>query len=238
MSFFPQPGFMKYLSSVVIMTLVVASSLFSQDRFRVAVLAGVNFSQVDGDRFQGFDKSGFNGGIRGSTIFSERFHLDFEMLFSQRGAKSKNFTGIGRTYHHFDVRFNYAEIPILLTVKWNKTVADKKKKTREHFHRYAFNFGASVGRMIKISVEERLDLRFTDEVLRKEFTSWEVIEDEIQKKDVSVMLGFTFYLTKEFGLMFRSSTSVIPLYDPLKNPTGYGNLQRNYFLTAMGIYQF
>ncbi len=222
---------------ILIGLLLFSSNLFSQSRFKVAVVGGFNISQIDGDNFVGYKKFGWNGGLRASTIFTKKVQLDFELLFSQRGSLSGDFEGFSKTPHWIDIQLNYAEIPILFTYKWKKVNSRKSKKAKNAFYKFAFNGGISVGRIIGTTVEERLDENKIDPTFFKRITSWELIEDHIIKSDITGTVGISYFLNKNIGVLMRSSTSLTPLYLPKKND-GYGKLMRNYYLTSMVFYQF
>lgn len=222
---------------LVALLLLLSSNLSSQGRFKAGVVGGINLSQIDGDNYAGYNKFGLTGGLRASTIITEKIQLDFEILFSQRGCVSDKFTGFNTTPHYFNIRLNYAEIPILFTYKWKKVKSKKSKKEKYAYYKYSFSGGASVGRVIRTKIEERLDLSFIDVQTQNKITSWVLIEDKIIKSDVTGTFGFSYYFNKNTGLLIRSSTSLTPLYRPSKNDN-YGKVMRNYYLTMMGFYQF
>ncbi|MEL6944126.1 MAG: hypothetical protein AAFO82_15815, partial [Bacteroidota bacterium] len=66
---------------LIIFTLLIVSVLQAQQRFKGAVVAGMNVSQIDGDLLFGFNKFGFNGGVQVSTIFTERWEMSVELLY-------------------------------------------------------------------------------------------------------------------------------------------------------------
>jgi len=222
---------------ILVVLMVFSTSIYSQKRFKAAVVGGVNFSQIDGDNFSGYDKIGWIGGLRASTIFTKKIQLDLELLFSQRGSVSDDFAGLTRTPHYFDIRLNYIEIPVLFSYKWKKIKSLKSKKGKFDYFQYAFNGGFSVGRVLQANIEERLDLRFIDPFLHPRITSWKLIEDQINRTDIALTLGFSYYFNKKVGVLLRSSTSLTPLYRP-ENNEGYGKLMRNFYLTTMAFYQF
>jgi len=221
---------------ILIMLLIISTNLFSQRRFSAAAVGGVNLSQIDGDNFSGFNKSGLVGGLRASTILKKQIQLDFELLFNQRGAISDRGAGFSRASHFFDVQLNYAEVPILFTYKWKEFSTKKDKKSKRTHYRRSFSGGFSIGRVIQSSIEERINITINP-LLGSRLTSWELIEDKIRRTDVSLTLGLSFYFYKNVGVLFRSSTSLTPLYLP-KNNDAYGSILRNYYLTSMVFYEF
>lgn len=81
---------------------------FGQGRFKAALLGGFNVSQVDGDNLYGYHKLGANAGVKAFAMFNEKFSLSFELLFAQKGSRSRTSQGLG-----YKLTLNYAEIPVL-----------------------------------------------------------------------------------------------------------------------------
>ena len=85
--------------------------------FRASVLAGANFSQIDGDDLLGFHKVGLNGGIRVVALLGEKWRVGPEILFSQQGAKRNINVSVYDRLH-----FNTLEIPLMVYYKdWRLT---------------------------------------------------------------------------------------------------------------------
>src|SRR5688572_18833955 len=77
--------------------------------FRTAAVLGINMSQIDGDNLAGYHKIGLNTGLKSYAMLSEKFSLSFEMLFSQKGARSTTFF---TPNHPVRLTLNYVEIPV------------------------------------------------------------------------------------------------------------------------------
>lgn len=84
--------------------------------FYGGVIAGVNFTQVDGDNFAGYHKMGFNVGGIVYTKLDEHFAASLEILYTQKGAKSKGFfnDNSGYVITDYGITLNYAEIPFMI----------------------------------------------------------------------------------------------------------------------------
>jgi hypothetical protein len=97
---------------------VVAQSYYVDDRtFYGGLIAGANFTQVDGDNFAGYHKTGFNlGGIVYSKL-DEHMAIGMEVLYVQKGARSKGFFTVapGKYITDYGITLNYAQVPILLS---------------------------------------------------------------------------------------------------------------------------
>lgn len=84
----------------------------------VGVVGGANFSQVDGDSYAGYHKFGFNAGGIGYLRLYRHLALSFEILYSQKGAKSNGarYSPVDSTtvITEYATDLRYAEIPVML----------------------------------------------------------------------------------------------------------------------------
>jgi hypothetical protein len=102
----------------VLLLLAMATCTISpgdaQRRFDAGIVAGANFSQVDGDDMRGFHQIGLVAGGRVDTRISRRFRLGLELLYSQMGSRLSDTDARPR----FDrIRINYVEVPVSLILK-------------------------------------------------------------------------------------------------------------------------
>ena len=89
---------------------------------------GTNLAQVDGDEAYGFYKVGLNIGLGAEVKFSDLFSGSIEANFNQKGARKYMF------YYGYNLRINYAEVPIMFHVTDN--------------HNVKFGIGASYSRPV------------------------------------------------------------------------------------------
>ncbi len=101
---------------LLIFFILLNSFLFAQI-FNGGLKLGINGSQVDGDSYAGYNKIGFNAGAFVNTKLKERLKLQFEMIYTQKGAYKPSKPEIG-DYFTSKLRLNYVEIPILLLYKY------------------------------------------------------------------------------------------------------------------------
>lgn len=115
----------------------MAQNYYLEDErtFYGGIIAGTNFTQVDGDNFAGYHKVGFNIGGIVYTPVAPHVALSMEVLYSQKGAKSKDYFVIspGQYITDYKITLNYAEVPIMLNY------FDKRKSN--------FGAGVSYGRL-------------------------------------------------------------------------------------------
>ncbi len=98
--------------------------------FEGGVAAGVNFSQVDGDNYAGFNKIGLNAGPLVHINFNANWSLSLEIDYSQKGSKTKPDPN---NYNTFIMQLHYVEVPALINYN------DK--------NRLIFQAGAAYGRL-------------------------------------------------------------------------------------------
>ena len=85
--------------------------------FYAGFIGGANFAQVDGDNFAGYHKVGANFGGIGYLRLQKHVSLSWEILYSQKGAKSNmmRVSGIDTVLIvKYGINANYAEIPLMI----------------------------------------------------------------------------------------------------------------------------
>jgi len=104
----------------------------------IGLVAGGNFCQVDGDSYAGYHKVGLNVGGIGYIQVHRRTAISFEMLYTQKGARSNNvrYSPIDSAtlITKYGINLNYVEIPVMLNY------FDKRKSH--------FGMGMSYSRLI------------------------------------------------------------------------------------------
>lgn len=141
--------------------------------FKADLIGGLNFCQVDGDRFGGYNKIGINGGIGISHEYSEKWTGGFEILYTSKGSK-KRIDPKDVNPQIFILSSKYIEFPIIATYKIQSlkelsfsggisvgvniggSVDDGITKTDANFNRmeYSLNLGANY--LISENVSVRL----------------------------------------------------------------------------------
>lgn len=87
-----------------------------QPRFQAGLIAGGNFSQVDGDRDAGVHKVGLNTGFSSYTMLAPDCYLNLEILYSQKGSSyAREWQSTAGSYFMlYQMKLNYIEIPLLV----------------------------------------------------------------------------------------------------------------------------
>lgn len=89
---------------------------FSQP-FGGGIFVGGNFSQIDGDRFSGYNLPGFYGGGFVNLELSEKSKAQIEFSYIRKGA-GNDFDETNSTF--YKVKLDYIEMPILLDYELHK----------------------------------------------------------------------------------------------------------------------
>jgi hypothetical protein len=82
---------------------------FSQT-FGGGFLAGLSMSQLDGDTWGGFHKAGFTGGIYTYTTITNKFDVQLELRYVQKGSQSNS----KDPEVFYRSTLNYIELPLFL----------------------------------------------------------------------------------------------------------------------------
>lgn len=77
--------------------------------FKATLMAGANFTQIDGDNDAGYHKVGLHGGLGAMIPLSENLDIGFEILYHELGSKTRNTAPA-----YFKSSFKYAEVPIIV----------------------------------------------------------------------------------------------------------------------------
>ncbi len=195
--------------------------LFAQPRFRAGAVAGLTASQIDGDLSAGYNKLGFQGGLRVTGRLKERTELSMEFLFSQRGCQHEL---IPRDFDQFpfSLTLNYVEVPVQWHFKDWFIEYDEEKYS---YYKVSFNIGLSYARLINSKVDD--DFNWLNGVA----------PDYLKKNDLGVVLGANFFVNRHFGFTVRWNRSLLLMYDSRTSPRG-GKSWNSHCLNFQTVYMF
>ena len=188
-----------------------------EQRFKAQVIAGLNASQLDGDRSAGYNKLGFVGGLSGVILLAPKIDVNIELLYSQRGSRSSLVPD--NSVFPFKIIADFIEVAALFNYKdWLDSSGD--------YYKFHFHGGFSYGRLIRSEAE--------DETAG---SNLEVAAQNFNKNDASFMLGATFFTGPHLGFTFRWSTSIGPLYFNDSQNINVPSL-RSYLISFRTVYMF
>jgi hypothetical protein len=194
-----------------VLTLFTAlKSQAQRDFFKATAVAGFNFSQIDGDRFGGYDKLGLNIGIGISHSFSDQLRAGFEMNFSQKGSK-KRIDPKAQFAQTFVIKSTYIDLPIL--AYFSPTEESK----------FTFMAGPNFGVYSGGTIDDGAIVR----------------DAEFRKFDLALLLGVEYQLTESLGAQLRHSTSLIRIGDQFANGLNVWNrigMYNRFFTIALAFH--
>ncbi|MBA3830096.1 MAG: PorT family protein [Taibaiella sp.] len=83
--------------------------------FYGGLVAGGNFTQVDGDTYEGYSKAGINVGAIVYARLSPATGISMEMIYTQKGSAAAYTSGSAVGYYEaqYHLKLNYVEVPVL-----------------------------------------------------------------------------------------------------------------------------
>ena len=191
-----------------------------EGRFKAGIMLGLNMSQIDGDKYSGFNRPGIEGGLVGITVLNRNSILSTELMFSQRGSRPTEKETRKRSEYNVRIRLNYIEVPVVYHHLYNER--------EDGSFSYSYHVGLSFGRLVSTKIEESA---FNPVFTVKERNSLIKDKDDIRKNDLSLIAGATFYFNRYFGVTLRGTFSLTPFYYPPET-----SALRSYYLTLAGNY--
>ncbi len=204
--------------------LLPAQNRSEQQRFGAGLIAGVTASQIDGDESAGYNKLGLQAGARGIVRLGKRTDASVEILYTQRGAKSR-FVKDRYDPFVFSIRLDYIEVP----VQWHyKDWLVKGENGDPDWYKASFNIGLMYARYMG-SGKAKGELNGLDIVAL----------DFLKSNDLSFVIGANILTSPHFGFTFRYMRSLFSMYDPRDyNPAPYQNSLISHALNFQMFYLF
>ena len=168
-----------------------------QPIFGAGIVAGVQFTQMDGDNYTGYDLPGLSMGARGVIRLTRRDEVRMELLYSQQGSRVEN--GTGRTFNNDKgriLRLNYAEVPIVFFHQ-----VGKQKTNR--------GTGLEVG----IAYARLLNYRIEEPFLNDRWESYTEIVEEFNSNQLSAVVGLTHRFSPSIEVSVRSNMGFTRVYE-------------------------
>lgn len=196
-----------------LITFLSAFHCISQD-FKGGISIGAVASQVDGDFYSGYHKTGFLFGGFINRKLSDQNVLQIELRYIQKGSHHRIDPNIpGSTY--YKMRLNYAEIPVLFQYIYK--------------NKYIIDVGPSVG-VLFASLEEGIN------------SSGQLItshENNFKRFEYAIQGGVQLKLSANFSAAFRAGYSLVPIRGNNANiQLAMRGAQYNNLLTCILYYQF
>lgn len=204
-----------------------------QQRFKAGLLLGGNLSQVDGDRYSGFDKANLQFGVSGAAIFSEHVELGIEFLYAGRGSRVESDKNNPLPVKDRLIDLRYMEVPILFRYKTNRAEGISS----------LFELGFAFGRIIRAEV--------TEPALPMDGFLFRELEPDFNKNELSLLGSYGIRASRHLLFKFRLGLALTQFYDnqkpreerpgislPGSAPDARIRFLRNYYMALMVHYQF
>ncbi|MCO6476829.1 MAG: PorT family protein [Phaeodactylibacter sp.] len=203
-----------------------------QQRFKAGLLLGGNLSQIDGDRYSGFNKANLQFGVSGAAIFSKQVELGVEFLYAGRGSRIESRRNDPLEEKDREINLRYMEVPILFRYR-------SKPEAPSSF----FEAGFSFGRIIRSEV--------TEPTAPADGFVFRDLEPEFNKNELSLLGSYGYRASRHLFFKFRFGFALTQFYDnprPKEEAPGgsiFGGATadrieflRNYYMALMAHYQF
>ncbi len=102
------------MKKFLLLLLLIPQTYIYAQRFDGGVMFGITASQIDGDRYAGYNKGGLTGGVFVNTPFSQNLSAQMELKYISKGAANKN-TADNTGYYR--AKLQYIEMPVIAKYK-------------------------------------------------------------------------------------------------------------------------
>lgn len=195
--------------------------------FYGGLIAGGNFTQIDGDNYAGYKKVGLNGGGIVYANMGGSVALSMEILFSQKGAHGhleQTSTIQKFLIRNYDVNLNYVELPFQINY------FDKRKSH--------FGGGFSVSRLISVKETAKTNPAAPIDNFTGKPYSFEPYP--FRKMDYNFIIGGSLHMVAGLFLQARFQYSILPIRKGDKVPRDFSgrNEQFSNMWTVRVMYLF
>jgi Outer membrane protein beta-barrel domain len=168
--------------------------------FEGGLIAGLNFTQIDGDTYFGYHKVGLQAGGVVYVHFTKKIGATMELLYSQKGSRGEDVVespAIGTYVTKYFMNVNYVEVPLTFHII---------------SHKFDFEVGACYARLISSKEWIQSDQPVTIDPEQNKFNS----------TDVDYIFGMGHRVYKQLYANIRFEYSVTSIRSPGHIPVGFG----------------
>lgn len=194
---------MRYFAASFLLSILVTTSLYAQkrvlkNRFNAGIVLGGNTSQINGDRYLGYNKFGGFVGVRAIARLNTKSEFVFEMQYNRKGSKDPSQFVPGKKAPRF-IALDYLEVPILYHYKVETSIGV-----------VSFEGGIAYARLVGFKINENAN--------SINYSSFTDIENEFKKDELVLIFGGGLFINEHIRLMGRFAHSLTLLYEN-ENPT-------------------
>lgn len=165
----------------VLVLLLLSAYFVKAQEFNAGIYSGIVASQVDGDRYSGYNKAGFIFGGYVNRFYHKNVAGQLGMRYIQKGSKEAN----DKALVYYKTQLHYVEMPVSVRYFYHKKVD--------------FEAGLALAYLIKGLEAVNNDLYL--EEANPAFNSF----------DFSGIGGLTFHINEKFAASAYTSYSILPI---------------------------
>lgn len=109
---------MKYTIIIILIVITSSYNLYAQE-FKSEIYGGVIASQIDGDRYAGYNKAGLIIGGAVSKDFNKKWAWQMGLRYSQKGSKFSN----NKSSKYYKAVLHYIDLPVTIRYYQNKKIS-------------------------------------------------------------------------------------------------------------------
>jgi len=192
--------------------LLISISCFSQARFNAGIIAGMNTTQVDGDRAEGFNKVGLNASAFVRANLNGPISITLGIGYSGKGSRRPSDPD-NNDFNTWGYSFRYIDIPVVAEYRHNDLV-----------------FQAGLFGAVLLNGEQEFNEN-----------TFSIVNPEMRDYDIGAIAGIGYFINDKLFAQARFQNSLIeirPSPDSAGQTTIYNGGMRNVVLQFSLGYQF
>ena len=176
------------------------SPIAAQSRFKAGIAAGLNFSQINGDNHNGYNKIGPSIGIKGGFNLADNIDISTELFYNSTGAKPS------RDDLTLNAKFRY--MPTIDLQKADMLIISNfyhKLKPSDEYYKIGLQIGFSYGRLLRSKTE-------ITQYLNPVPTIADYLNKNYKNSDFGFIFGCSYFFTPRLWASIRHTFSLNKLY--------------------------
>lgn len=186
-----------------------------KQRFNAGLIIGGTISQIDGDDFSGYNKSGLEGGLKGIAFLSQNISLNVEMLYIQKGARIEHYNG-DRNQNRL-LHLDFMDVPLYIQIK----------PSGEGDSWFFLDAGLYLSRLLDYQVEENMSLTA--------YPSLEETALQFARTEYGFLFGAGGDINKHLGIGIRMCYGLSKMYEnpDIQRTLPDGSVNRDVYFQEM-----
>lgn len=183
----------------LILVLICQLSLPAQNLFKAAIIGGVNFSQINGDNQNGYNKIGGSLGIKGGFDIAPNIDLSAELFYNNKGSKpSRDDLTLNSKSYLPTISLHTADMMVISNFYHKFNPSDE-------FYKISFHVGFSYGRLLRSQTEITRYFNSIPNIAQ-------YLNQHYKSSDFGFIFGCSYFITPRLGATIRHTFSIGNLY--------------------------